>query len=704
MRLKLFIYFLFLFFLLSFFASGVVDSQDGFLYLSVARSIYYKGDFTAPINEYDYEKNTGKNIILGTYIGRNGKTYSHTGIGYSVALLPAVFIADTVYKIYNISPAIHFPLESDWLILLLASFTNAFFGSILGVIMFLYLKELHLSVKQAFFISLATILGTNLWVYTKHSLAHMMFIVFLMLSFYLLKRYSRSSKLLYLMFSAISFGVLIITYNQTFMLAILPFTVYYLLLHNIKFNRYHFQKIVKDLFVFLVAVVPFILLYLIIENTRAEKITSLEINYANPLAVITLALKPFITLPIGVIFEGVWGQLLSPGRSIFLYSPILLIPIFFWHKIKVTVKAELVVFILLGILYVLFIATQYRVGLEKDGLFLVWHGESSWGPRYLTPLIPFGMLLVGGIFRQLSNWQRYVVFYPLLLVGIIVNFLGIIMPYQLKFHNLEKEFHINGQQYTNSSYINLLPRYTPIISMSKNLVKLIQDFPQTLAHGIYKVKFYDGIDFPFNVGPERWRVIEGKGYISFDNSLSSPVKELTFGLINHPLAEASESAALVNFYLNKEKLNQSATIIAKERSLISVPIKSSVLQEKGNNLIIDVQYDDPTVFPQKKQILGLISMTINNAPINLETLNFPFISDLGPAMGFKYQNYGNIISTPWKAWDIHTQIYERTPDFWWIKPLYYWDLPKNLFLGMFILNIASLIFFAAKTFNWIKRS
>ena len=32
-------------------------------------------------------------------------------------------------------------------------------------------------------------------------------------------------------------------------------------------------------------------------------------------------------VPLGVFFEGLHGQLFSPGRSIFLYSPILLIPV-----------------------------------------------------------------------------------------------------------------------------------------------------------------------------------------------------------------------------------------------------------------------------------------------------------------------------------------------------------------------------------------
>lgn len=692
MKLKLFSYFFFLFFLFSFFSSGVIDSQDGFLYLAVARNMYYNRDITAPIDEYDTKTHTGKNILLGTYVGKNGKTYSRTGIGYSLALLPSVALTDVAYKIYNISPPEHFPLESGWLILFLASFTNAFFGSVLGVILFLYLNSIGLSIKQSSLLSLGAILATNLWIYTKHSLAHMMFITFLTLSFFLIKKYSQTKQIYLLILSALSFGILAITYNQTFILAIPPLVIYYLLLlkKNISWNIF-VKKAIKDLLLFSLVTAPFLIILSWIETIKAG-----QINYGNPLTLTAFTVKLFKDLPLGVIFEGIFGQLFSPGRSIFLYSPILLIPVIFWHKIKSNIKPELIVLILLSLLYIVFMTTQYDIGKEGQGYVTYWHGESSWGPRYLTPLLPFGILIAGSIYQYLSWKQKYFVFFPLLILGFYINFLGIIMPYQIKFHNLEKEFYVNAQQYTNSSYINLLPRYTPVLSMSKYFIKLVQNFPKTLDHSPYNIRFYDGIDFPFNVGPERWRVIEGKGYISFDNNPQNPVKELTFGVINHPLAEASKSAAVVDFNLNGEDLKNQTLLAAKERSVIKVPIKSTSLKDKRNELIVNVRYNDPFIISEKRQILGLISMSLNNRPVNLETLDFPFLSSLGPVMGANYKNYGNTISTPWKGWEIHTQIFERTPDLWWIRPLYYWDFPKKFFLGLFILNLSGLIFFGLK--------
>ena len=121
----LFYYFLFLFSLLSIFVSGVIDSQDGFQYLAVARNIYYKGKPTAPPYEYDKRLNIHMSVVPG----KDGDSYSLTGLGYSLAMVPAVTITDIFYKIYNIQPAMRFPLNNDWMILLFASFTE---GNSLG--------------------------------------------------------------------------------------------------------------------------------------------------------------------------------------------------------------------------------------------------------------------------------------------------------------------------------------------------------------------------------------------------------------------------------------------------------------------------------------------------------------------------------------------------------------------------------------------
>lgn len=705
MKKILFFYFLFFFFLLSFFSSGVIDSQDGFQYLAVARNIYYKGEPTAPVYEYDKEKN----IHMSTYVGSDGKTYSPTGLGYSLAMVPAVAITDIVYKIYGTSPPVHFPLENDWLILLTAAFINVFFVALLGVVMFYYFILLNLTKKQAFLLTLVTLFATNLFVLSKHSFAHMMFITFLMLSFLMLKLNSIKKTGIYLIFTGLSYGVVMITYNLTFILTLPALIVYYYLIQQNPApvlgsqNKFRITiiKILQDGARFLLGALPFILIFLWFENLRqhadiADSSIGSQTGYG---------LYQLINVPAGVFLEGIYGQLLSPGRSIFLYSPILLILILFWFKIKKKIFPELWAFIFLAAIYIPFYATQFSVGLSfKDqGYAALWHGESSWGPRYLSAIIPVGMLIIGFIYQTLSKKPKLFVFLPLAMFGLFVELLGVLMPYQIKFHDLDHRFYVNQTEYTAFSYSNLLPRYSPVFMMSKKLIKLVKSFPKTLDNGGYNVRFYDGIDFPFNVGPERWRTIEGQGYISFDNKNNNPVRLLSFGLINHPISD-SNSIAKLQFNLNGNPLTSEAAILnLRERKVIDLPVDGKYLKEKNNELSIFLNFDKEDIIKNNMQILGLISFAINGNDVNKESIDVPYVSSLGPKMtGALYKNWGGTNLDPWRFWEIHTQVYERTPDFWWIKPFYYWDLPKKYFFGLFVISLIGIAYFGYRTLKFGK--
>lgn len=743
-------YFIFLFSLLSIFVSGVLDSVDSLQYLAVARNIYYKGKPSAP----PYEYTTKKNLYMNVNIGKDGDTYSTTGLGFSLAFLPAITLTDLIYKIYNITPVERFPLENDWLILYTASFTNAFFGALLGVVLYVYFKKLKLDHIKAVLFSLTGVFTTNLFVYTKHLFAHMMFIVFLVLSFLLIKFFAESPKKKYLIFSGISFGIVAITYNVSFILSVIPLVIYYLMLTKPKISLSSLLLSLKHSLLFIVGMLPFIIIFFWFENLRAEPFqikaprseitgkvtiindqqgTKIKIGDANkadtekeyivPKAAALLVeegqlvsagqqltsehmdIRRTVTqqfrVPIVIIFEGIFGQLFSPGRSIFLYSPMLLIIIFFWHKIKKDIFPEFIVFFAISALYILFYALQFAYD-PFNGYTPFWHGESSWGPRYLLPVLPFGVIIVMYIVSDLRKEVKYLIFLPVLIFGLYVQLLGIFMPYQIKYHDLEKEFYINNQQFTSYIYGDLIPRYSPILTMSKNLFKLVQNFPKTFDHGIYNVKYYDGIDFPFNVGPERWRTIEGKGYISFDNNKKNPVKELAFGIINHPVSEASESAKL-QFTLNsKPLLEKPFNLDITQREVLKVIVKDNILKPQNNQLVISVDYGKFEIINMHKQILGLQSFDINGQRQNMESIDVPYVSSLGPKMGAYYQNWGGINKDPWKTWDIHTQTFERLPDFWWIRNLYYWDIPKSWILIPFSLNILGLLFFGVKLFSTIK--
>lgn len=685
--------FLLLFFLLSLFASGVVDSQDGLQYLAVARNIYYKGEPTAPTYEYGTE-NDWKNIHMSTYVGADGKTYSPTGLGYSIAMLPSVILTDFFYKIYDISPPVHFPLESDWLIQLIASFTNVFFAVGVTIIIYLYLLKLGVKKINAIIISFLAIFSTNLFALSKHILPHMMFVFFLILCVYLLKAFFISKKQILIFLAGASFGILMLTYNSTFLLTI-PFILLFYFFHlEPTFTFTHLKKIIFELFIFILGLLPFFALYIWFEKLRVAETTvglsSVGGYYA----------QRFLgELPFSVFIEGLIGQLLSPGRSLFVYSPLLLVPVLFWHKLDKKIRPEVVSYIVLFVIYVCFYSTIYSIGRPEDqGVEGFWHGESSWGPRYLAPLIPFGIIIAGYIFNKIKTRGEILFISLIATIGFLIEFLGVILPYQIKFHELEKRFFINGTQYTMYVYSNFLPRYNPVFMMSKKLVKLVQNFPDTLDKGKYNVRFYDGIDFPFNVGKERWRPIEQTGYIRFIDK-GKEIKNITLDLVNHPIATSS-ATSIIEFQLNREKIGKAEFLEISERKSVVLNMNEVKNYNEINELQIKVNYDNSSVWDDKSQILGMTGMYINGERVNLESLDVPYVSEFGPKMtGIRYRHWGGTNKDPWKFWEIHTQIYERVPDFWWIKPLYYWDMPKKEMLMAFIINLLLIFYFGLRVFK-----
>lgn len=85
----------------------------------------------------------------------------------------------------------------------------------------------------------------------------------------------------------------------------------------------------------------------------------------------------------GDLLPALYGFLLSPGRSVFLYSPplLLLVPALgaAWRQRR----AE-----------TLFLGSLILIGLLWNSKFRAWHGDYCWGPRYLVPFIPLALLLL----------------------------------------------------------------------------------------------------------------------------------------------------------------------------------------------------------------------------------------------------------------------------------------------------------------------
>ncbi|NDJ75153.1 MAG: hypothetical protein GYB65_02750 [Chloroflexi bacterium] len=116
----------------------------------------------------------------------------------------------------------------------------------------------------------------------------------------------------------------------------------------------------------------------------------------------------FSTLP----WEGVLGLLASPGKSVFLYAPPLVLSVVLWPRFRRAYPA-------LG----LFLALAWITALGFYGAWWAWHGGWCWGPRLLVPLLPLSCLPLGMLpDRRAWRFAAGV----LVALGIGVNALGVL--------------------------------------------------------------------------------------------------------------------------------------------------------------------------------------------------------------------------------------------------------------------------------------
>lgn len=120
------------------------------------------------------------------------------------------------------------------------------------------------------------------------------------------------------------------------------------------------------------------------------------------------------------VLESVLGYQVSLGRSLWVYSPVLLLAApgcallirqGEWRRVAAA-----------GLAVVMFSA-WYGFALTVD-----WLGGWGWGPRYLLPLLPVLMLCVLPVLRHLTTWPRRILAGGLAAAGAGIQFLGMAVP------------------------------------------------------------------------------------------------------------------------------------------------------------------------------------------------------------------------------------------------------------------------------------
>ena len=369
---------LFAFFLMAFLSisSGIIASSDGVTVFNVTQALIEDGGIAVK----------GDNVAEGV----DGKLYSRYGIGLSIAAVPFYLLGKAV--------AVFAPIHLVPLVLKGAvSATNAAIGAVACILLFLTALRFGYSQQVAFQLTIAFAFSTFFIVYaTKSFLTQPLETLCLLGAIYYLVSFrqdTNSSKLLYAGIFG-GFGIL----AKWFFVINLPILIAYLLTTPSRSSR------VKDLTLFATPVAGFFAAGLWYNYLRFGSIWLT--GYGGEL-------QSFST----PLFVGLYGLLLSSGKSLFLYAPITLLGLASLKSFAKDHGHETWLFLGLFLINPLAIAKYYD-----------WGGEGAWGPRYLTLVLPCLILPIGSLIGGASRAVR-VGFVALMLLGVLIHVGGISVYY-----------------------------------------------------------------------------------------------------------------------------------------------------------------------------------------------------------------------------------------------------------------------------------
>lgn len=404
--------------------------------------------------------------------GRDGKIYSSRGaLGIPLVLSLFYFIGNLVASFFK-------NLPHDFITMFFCSFANPVISAFNCFLIFLICKYLKFNIKIATIVTFIYGLMTMIPAYTRTGFTEPALILTMLLGFYSSLKYRDNPKILYLLFSGICTSLIV--FVRVSGLIFVPIFIFYAVWNIIE--RPQFKTRLRDILVFMISfLVPFsfILIYNSwIYGSLLNFGKSNVIYYGTRIMASTHFLK------------GLYYYLLSPGKSLFIFNPVLVLAVIALFSNWEERKKEHIFFTLIFVVNLLFYVKSFRRG----SLF-------SWGPRYLLPSVTFFIFFIGDYIERHRNFLARISLACLSIIGFFIV-LPCMFINQSKFYFFVKE-KLNLSEYM----INFIPDLSPILGAWTMFIS-------RLAH-----KFFD-ITLPFIYSPD-YRLIpeitaKMEGYNYFD--------------------------------------------------------------------------------------------------------------------------------------------------------------------------------------------
>jgi 4-amino-4-deoxy-L-arabinose transferase-like glycosyltransferase len=368
---------------------GGFTTTDERALFSGVDSLVKRGDFT--INQMYWN---GKNVGMYTVEGEMVPNYEPAQMVLAVPLylLGRAVGAGTVQSVMLFNPIV-------------TALTVAIF--------FLCLRELDYTRLTSLALSLAYAFGTIAWVYARFFFREPLMTLAYVVAAYSLFRYRREQGQGAAALAGLGAGLAIAT-KQVSVASLPSFSLLFLAYAWRTPRR-------RQLCSALAAGLPFMV---ILSLTKLYHETTLGGIPAFARNVVEFSTSPLLTRDAWADMAfAAYGLVLSPGKGLFAYSPVLILALMAvpWFLRRHPLEG-----IAIGLLALVHVAGYSR--------YITWWGGLSWGPRYLVPIVPFVLLAAAPLAEQLVATRRWVwraVVIALLAVSFAVQVAGVSVDIRL---------------------------------------------------------------------------------------------------------------------------------------------------------------------------------------------------------------------------------------------------------------------------------
>jgi 4-amino-4-deoxy-L-arabinose transferase-like glycosyltransferase len=336
-------------------------------------------------------------------IGVDGQSYAVTGLLQSVLAAPLYWIGSRVALLFP--PPFH-----DFWTRFIVYTLNSFVTGAMAAVFYLLALQLGFRRKTSLYLTAALGLATILTVYARTFYSESLLTLWLVLAAWAAVRYKVEGKASLAFGLGLALGLAAATKIASLIVA--PAFALYLLLAWLQ-QPSGAARAKWTWWGLAASALGFALPMSVVAVYNLARFHSLfETGYGISVEALTQTHSSLTAL---------YGLLFSSGRSIFAYSPPLLLAIWSLGAALRRMRNEAWLFLGITAMHLMFYAN-----------FRYWWGGGCWGPRYVVSITPFLLLLTGAFLENESVrcWVRVAGAAVLFAAGLIVNFSTLLVNYE----------------------------------------------------------------------------------------------------------------------------------------------------------------------------------------------------------------------------------------------------------------------------------